>query len=442
MPKNKQIGKKFLDEIFTEDGIKTSGSIYKIISFEKSIDRIESGSTVDGELHRREINVANKHGEAPAILASYDEQNDCFHRIDLVSLGEGAERLEKGEKREVIIGTNMNEKNKNLRDLKREDIEKLRKDLKELERKWKDGRGLTIEESDFIVYLKKDKRLEPSTITNLEKLRKEHYDAQKWLDKEYPKETRDDVEKLNILNNKNLEGSLNLEGFINLKEFDCSSNRLTRLDFSDCSQLEIVRCQKNNLTSLEFTNCPNITELYCNRNQLTNLDFLKHLSSEKVEVLSIANNNFADNDLNVFSRFVNLKNLGLEPLQGMANLEELDINDTYIDISIAEELKKYGEPSKDKDDERYLKKERSELTYLDISKNTIKGALRLELFTNLKTLNCCKSQLINLNLSDCPNLIELDCSNNELRDLYFLKNLSKLEHLSLRNNPELSQFFS
>src|ERR1043165_9989332 len=164
------------------------------------------------------------------------------------------------------------------------------------------------EESNFTDYLKKNNY--DSLTTNIKKLRKEYYDAQKWLDENYPQEQRINIKKLSI-GGKRLESSLKLEGFENLEELYCSDNNLISLDCSNCPQLKIVRCQKNSLTYLNLTNCSNLNELYCNRNQLTNLNFLNDLNSEKLETLLVANNNFAQSSLEPFGRFINLKNLGL-----------------------------------------------------------------------------------------------------------------------------------
>jgi len=70
---------------------------------------------------------------------------------------------------------------------------------------------------------------------------------------------------------------------------------------------------------------------------------------------------------------------------------------------------------------------------LNVSKQELKGTLRLKGFTNLKRLNCSNNQLTSLDLSDCPNLIELDCSNNEFTNLNFLKLIEKLEQLNISN---------
>jgi Leucine-rich repeat (LRR) protein len=66
--------------------------------------------------------------------------------------------------------------------------------------------------------------------------------------------------------------------------------------------------------------------------------------------------------------------------------------------------------------------------------------LSLKGFTNLEELDCSGNQLTNLDLRDCPNLIEINVDNNELCDLGLLKTLSnpeKLEKFWVQNNSNL-----
>jgi len=75
---------------------------------------------------------------------------------------------------------------------------------------------------------------------------------------------------------------------------------------------------------------------------------------------------------------------------------------------------------------------------LDIRKQGLKGVLRLKNFTNLERLNCSNNQLTNLDLSDCPNLVELVGNDNNFTNLNFLKSVSKLERLEIQNNQNLT----
>jgi hypothetical protein len=51
-------------------------------------------------------------------------------------------------------------------------------------------------------------------------------EAQEWLDKNYPKNTRS-KEKYLYIPHKNLTGFLNLNDFTNLEKLDCSNNKFT-----------------------------------------------------------------------------------------------------------------------------------------------------------------------------------------------------------------------
>jgi len=89
--------------------------------------------------------------------------------------------------------------------------------------------------------------------------------AQEWLDKNYPKQGRSEIKNLDI-SNKDLEGELTLDGFTNLVYLNCFDNQLTEINFSS-------------------------------------------LSSEKVRIINIANNNLSLRDLSFLSRFANLEEL-------------------------------------------------------------------------------------------------------------------------------------
>ena len=50
-------------------------------------------------------------------------------------------------------------------------------------------------------------------------------DAQEWLNKNYPKSSREKIKVLNI-SEKELKDTLNLSGFGNLEEIKCSDNKI------------------------------------------------------------------------------------------------------------------------------------------------------------------------------------------------------------------------
>src|ERR1044072_1093252 len=82
--------------------------------------------------------------------------------------------------------------------------------------------------------------------------------AQQYINHNYNKQQRLEI------NGKNLEGELNLEGFVNLEKLDCSNNLLTKLDLSS-------------------------------------------YQTEKLTELNISNNNFLAQDLSFLTTFTNLQ---------------------------------------------------------------------------------------------------------------------------------------
>jgi len=98
--------------------------------------------------------------------------------------------------------------------------------------------------------------------------------------------TRHEITVLRI-REQNLAGSLDLAGFANLEILDCAGNQLTNLNVS-----------KN----------VNLKELNCPYNQLTSVEFLNNLPHpEKLEELTIYNNNIQPTNIAIFSKLVNIK---------------------------------------------------------------------------------------------------------------------------------------
>jgi Leucine-rich repeat (LRR) protein len=92
-------------------------------------------------------------------------------------------------------------------------------------------------------------------------------EAQKFLERKYPKYFRKDVKKLDI-SNRSLEGELDLTDFSNLEELNCSTNALTKIDLKNCRKLKILKCShnslglgQNKLMGLDLTGLENLQEL-------------------------------------------------------------------------------------------------------------------------------------------------------------------------------------
>jgi len=65
---------------------------------------------------------------------------------------------------------------------------------------------------------------------------------------------------------------LNLSNFTQLKRLKCNDNELTKLNLTNCTQLEQLDCEYNNLTELDVSSCKQVRNLECSNNQLTQLD--------------------------------------------------------------------------------------------------------------------------------------------------------------------------
>ncbi|CAG8584188.1 14682_t:CDS:1 [Cetraspora pellucida] len=118
-------------------------------------------------------------------------------------------------------------------------------------------------------------------------------DAQKWLEREYPKnkacrgefdqenkgKKRNEITKLDI-RNLCLENKLEIKGFDALKKFDCRDNQLTKLEVYNCPQLTEIYCSDNQLKEVVLGNLPKLAKLNYGDNKLADLD-LNNLKDPK-----------------------------------------------------------------------------------------------------------------------------------------------------------------
>ena len=164
--------------------------------------------------------------------------------------------------------------------------------------------------------------------------------AQKWLDKEYPKNSiclgnydeknkdkkRKDIGKINIeirssfsffqsSGNLDLElkGELRFEGFDNLEELTIKNKRLWWF-FEE---------NKSEITNLDLTGLEKLKKVKCYDNYLSSFNY-SALNPDKLSFLNITANNLLEQDLSVFSKFVNLETLWI----GNDNKEHFT-NDIY-----------------------------------------------------------------------------------------------------------------
>ena len=231
--------------------------------------------------------------------------------------------------------------------------------------------------------------------------------------------------------------SLTLSDLPELTNLDCGENQLTSLSLSDLPKLATLECSDNQLTSLSLSNLPALTELSCTDNQLTSLDvsnltaltglycYNNKLTSldvsglTKLKDLYCRNNQFTSLDLNGLTTLAYLdcsnNRFTALDLSGLASLRTLECNNnklTALDLSGLASL-------------RTLECNNNRLTALDVS--NLRG---------LAYLYCRDNQLTALDLTSysLENLIEVDCSNNQLTGELKIVYPTKLGKLYCNNN--------
>ena len=210
--------------------------------------------------------------------------------------------------------------------------------------------------------------------------------------------------------------SLTLSDLPELTNLDCGENQLTSLSLSDLPKLATLECSDNQLTSLSLSNLPALTELSCTDNQLTALD-VSNLTA--LTGLYCYNNQLTSLDVSGLTKLKDLycrnNQLTALDLSGLASLRTLECNNnklTALDLSGLASL-------------RTLECNNNKLTALNVS--------NLE---ELAYLYCRDNQLTALDLTSysLENLIEVDCSNNQLTGELKIVYPTKLGKLYCNNN--------
>jgi hypothetical protein len=199
---------------------------------------------------------------------------------------------------------------------------------------------------------------------------------------------REEITHLDI-SNKNLTGELDLTDFPNLIELDCGWNKLTYLNLTKLYNLVKFYCYSNNLSSLNLTNQTKLTCLNCSENQLTSLDLTNQI---KLERLSCRENKF----------------ISILDLSNSTQLTDLSLG--RYEVEVVRDAQKWL-------NDNYKKEQRSNINNLDISDKNLTGQLELSDFPNLVMLNCCKNQLTQIDLTNQAQLKKLYCSENRLQQL-------------------------
>jgi Leucine-rich repeat (LRR) protein len=146
-----------------------------------------------------------------------------------------------------------------------------------------------------------------------------------------------------------------ISGCLQLKKADISKfEDNQQISINNCPNLKVLDCSGNKLVSLNLVNCNDLVKITCEDNFLTELD-LSSLTSGSLEVLSVYNNSFSEQDLSFLSHLTGLKRIevgnkyypekisqgfynrfvgSLEPLKKLNKLLSLNISNTDIESGL------------------------------------------------------------------------------------------------------------
>jgi len=131
------------------------------------------------------------------------------------------------------------------------------------------------------------------------------------LDKEHPKSKKG--LKMIFARDEALEGKMVVEGYKEVLNVDCGSNKnLTKVELKNLPSLTHFHANGCQIKSVMIENCPEISDFNVGNNLLESTEFLNSLDPEKLENLSIHNNNFKEQGLEILSKFVNLRGLYID----------------------------------------------------------------------------------------------------------------------------------
>lgn len=221
---------------------------------------------------------------------------------------------------------------------------------------------------------------------------------------------------------------LTVEERSKVETIEVEGKNISRLEGIEAfPNLKVLKCGNNSIQNLDLRQNPKLETLKCNKNQLTQLDLSKNPA---IDYLYCSDNQLEQLDVS---------HLELDYLYCSNNkLEQLDVKNS-----------------------KWLKEldcSKNELTGLDVDVAHKPNLIRVECQNNqltslilgqnkgLKKLNCAHNQLTQLNLNNMSALEELRCQNNQLTALdvssspdltkLWLKN-NHLTSLNLDNNPNL-----
>ena len=246
--------------------------------------------------------------------------------------------------------------------------------------------------------------------------------AQEWLNKKYP--YRQQVKEIKLEKGIKFNGELTINDFSQLERIiidNLTTQDLSELQVSNCPNLNKICCFDTQFTSLKLSNLRKLTEVKFGKNNLT----LMKLDIETCPNLKELEIKYSQLVSPKLSNVYNLENLNLScnsllsklDLSGAPNLKVLNLsqNSSLNNLNNLINLQN-----------------NQELVDLDVSCTNLTH-LNLNHLKKLKWLTGSRGQLTTLSVSGCSDLRGIECWNNLLTDLD-LNNNSQLGWLDVRGN--------
>lgn len=226
------------------------------------------------------------------------------------------------------------------------------------------------------------------------------------------------VTTLNV-SGKTISSLKGIQQFENVKEFNCSNNNLSSLDYmpdpSTKSVLQTLNCSNNKLTSIDVQGYSNLTTLYCNNNQIA-FSNPRSVLPTSLTYLNCANNKITKLDFNnggydtYFTHLTNLDCSNNPYLTEVSSTGNSYSNDKLTTLNVS------GCTS---------------LTKIVCDGNKISSLSSIP--SSVKTLNLSSNQLTSL--PTLPSGLEyLLVSSNRLTS-FSLSNHNNIKHISIAYNP-------
>lgn len=208
---------------------------------------------------------------------------------------------------------------------------------------------------------------------------------------------------------------LTVEERSKVETIEVEGKNISRLEGIEAfPNLKVLNCGNNSIQNLDLRQNPKLKTLKCNKNQLTQLDLSKNPA---IDYLYCSDNQLEQLDVSHLELdYLYCSNNKLEQLDVKNSkwLKELDCSKnelTGLDVDVAH-----------KPNLVRVECQNNELTSLILGENQM-----------LEKLNCAHNQLPQLNLNNMSALKELNCAHNQLTQLN-LKNMISLKELRCQNN--------